>query len=199
MMRESKVTSMLPPQTRTPVVTLRWFASEVLPCSSAAKAAGAGAFGEGLFAFEQDEDGGGDLVFVDGDDLVDIFFYDREGKPAGGADGDAVGDGGGGVDGDGVMGFDGGLHGGQARGLHADDADVWVRLLDGAGDAADEAAAADGDDDGFERGNLLHHLERDGSLTGHDGCVVEGVEEDHAFALAEARGFFVGLVVVGSV
>ena len=32
---------------------------------------GAGTFGEGLFALKEGEDGAGDLVFFDGDDLVD--------------------------------------------------------------------------------------------------------------------------------
>ena len=62
-----------------------------------------------------------------------------------------------------------------------------VRLLDGAGDAADEAAAADGHDDGFEVGDLLEQLEADGSLAGHDGGVVEGVDEGDACSAAQMR------------
>ncbi len=55
-------------------------------------ARGAGAFGEHFFAFEQREDGAGDLFFLDGNDLVDIFRDQRKGDVAGAADGDAVGD-----------------------------------------------------------------------------------------------------------
>ena len=40
---------------------------------------------------------------------------------------------------------------------------------------------------------------RDGALPGHDGGVVEGMEEDHAFPFAEPRGFDAGFVVVGAV
>jgi hypothetical protein len=160
---------------------------------------GSGTFGEGLFAFEEGEDGAGDFVFVDGDDFVDIFLDHGEGDVAGAADGDAVGDGGSGVEGDGVVGGEGVAHGGEARGLHADDADAGLHFLDGAGDAADEAAAADGDDDGFEVFDLLEEFEADGSLPCHDERVVEGMDEGHALLFAEAGGFGAGLVVVAAV
>ena len=52
------------------------------------------AFGQHLFAFEQREDGAGDLFFLDGNDLVDIFRDQRKRDLAGAAHGDAVGDGG---------------------------------------------------------------------------------------------------------
>jgi hypothetical protein len=55
-----------------------------------------------------------------------------------------------------------------------------MALLDGAGDAADEPAAADGDDDGFEVGDLLQQLEADGSLPRDDLVVVKGVQEGEA-------------------
>ncbi len=72
-------------------------------------------------------------------------------------------------------------------------------FLEGAGDAADEAAAADGDDDGFEVVDLLEEFEADGSLPGHDEWVVEWMDEGHAFGFATAGGFLAGLVVVGAV
>ena len=80
----------------------------------------------------------------------------------------------------GVAGFAGAEHGGQALGLNADDADLGIGFLEGAGDAADEAAAADGDDDGFEVGNLLEEFEADGALAGDDFGVVEGMDEGAA-------------------
>ncbi len=76
MMRESRVTSMLPPQTRTAVLCA-FERGAVL--EQRGESGGAGAFGEGLLALEQHEDGGGDLVFFDGDDLVDVGFDERAG------------------------------------------------------------------------------------------------------------------------
>ncbi len=68
------------------VVVLFWrsAASAVAPAPSA----------KVFFAFEQDEDGGGDLVFVHGDDLVDVVLDHGEGDVSGAANADAVGDGG---------------------------------------------------------------------------------------------------------
>ena len=59
-------------------------------------------------------------------------------------------------------------HGGQLLRLDADDADFGVGLLERAGDAADESAAADGHDDGFELGHLFEEFEADGALAGDD-------------------------------
>ena len=63
----------------------------------------AGALGQRLLAFEQHQDGGGDLLFVDGDDLVDVPRDHRQREFAGAAHGDAVGDGGRSVDRHGMM------------------------------------------------------------------------------------------------
>ena len=152
MIFESRVTSMLPPQTRTAV---RWPLRVVFFWSRAARAAAPAPSARSLLALEQDEDGAGDFLFVDGDELVDILRNQREGAVAGAADGDAIGDGGLGGDGDRVAGLAGSQHRGEALGLDADDAGFWMALLDGAGDTADEPAAADGDDDGFEVGDLV--------------------------------------------
>jgi hypothetical protein len=159
----------------------------------------AGAFCQGFLAFEQDEDGAGDLLFVDGHELVDVFRDQGEGAVAGAADGDAVGDGRLGGDGDGVAGLAGSQHRGEALGLDADDANFRMALLDGAGDAADEPAAADGDDDGFEVGDLLEQLEADGSLPCDHLVVIEGMQEGEAVSAALADRFGAGLVVVGAV
>ena len=76
---------------------------------------------------------------------------------------------------------------------------LGLALLDGAGDAADEAAAADGDDDGFEVRNLVEEFEADGSLPGDHFVVVEGMQEGEAVGVALADGFGAGFVVVGAV
>ena len=160
---------------------------------------GAGAFGQGLLLFEEHEDGAGDLFVVDGDDFVDITGDQGEGDVAGAADGDAVGDGGFGGDGDGRAGFAGAKHGGQLLRLNADDADFGVGFFEGAGDAADEASAADGDDYGFNVGNLFEEFEADGALAGDDFGIVKGMDEGAAFFDAAAQGFFAGFVVAGAV
>ncbi len=103
------------------------------------------------------------------------------------------------ADGDGSAGFAGAQHRGQLLRLDADDADLGVGLLEGAGDAADEAAAADGDDDGFDVGDLLEQFEADGALAADDLGVVEGMDEGAALFDAAAHGFFAGLVVAGAV
>jgi hypothetical protein len=140
MILESRVTSMLPPQTRTAV---RWPLRVVFFCS------------QGFLAFQQDENGAGDLLFVDGHELIDVFLDQREGALASAPDGDAVGDGGLGGDGDRVAGLACPQHRREPLGLNADDAGFRMALLDGAGNAADEAAATDGDNDGFEVGDLI--------------------------------------------
>ncbi len=85
--------------------------------------------------------------------------------------------------------LDGSGHGRDAGGLDADHFDVRTGLLDGAGDAADEATAADGDHDGVEVGDLLEEFETDGSLASDDEWIVEGVDEGHGFGIADAAGF----------
>ena len=132
--------------------------------------------------------GAGDLFVVDGDDLVDVARDEREGEVAGAADGDAVGDGGFRLDGDGVAGLAGAEHGGELVGFNTDDADTGAGLFEGAGDAADEASAADGDDDRFQIRHLLQELEGDGSLAGDDFGVVKGVDEGSALFAVDGGG-----------
>ena len=66
----------------------------------------------------------------------------------------------------GCAGLAGAQHGGQLLRLDADDADLGIGFLESAGDAADESAAADGNDDGFDVGHLLEEFEADGALAG---------------------------------
>jgi hypothetical protein len=155
---------------------------------------GAGAFGDGFFFFEEVEDGAGDFFLFDGDDLVDILFNHGEGFDAGAADGDAVGDGGGGGDLDGGVVFEGGEHGGDAGSLDANDFDLGIGFLEGAGDAADEATAADGNEDGFDEGVLAEDFETDSALAGDDSGIVEGVNEGEAFGGGAAFGLGEGLI-----
>ena len=99
----------------------------------------------------------------------------------------------------GCAGLAGAQHGGQLFRLDADDANFGIGLLEGAGDAADEAAAADGHDDGFDVGDLLEQFEADGALAGDDFGVVEGMDEGAALFDAAAQGFVAGFVVACAV
>ncbi len=83
--------------------------------------------------------------------------------------------------------------------LHANDADFGIGFLERAADAGDEAAAADGYDDGFEVWDLFEQLEGDGALAADDVGVVEGMDEGSAFFDAAAECFFAGLVVACAV
>ncbi len=155
---------------------------------------GAGAFGDGLLLFKEVEDGAGDFFFFNGDNRVDVLFDEGEGFGAGAADGDAVGDGGGGGEFEGGVVFEGGEHGGDAGSLNPNDFDFGVGFLEGAGDAADQATAADGDENGFGEGVLAEDLEADGALAGDDIRVIEGVNEGEAFGGGAAFGLGEGFV-----
>ena len=86
------------------------------------------------------------------------------------------------------------MHAGVHGGFDADDLDVRLQRLGGDCDAGDQAAAADGDDEGIEVRLIGQHFERDGALAGDDVEVIERVDEDQAFLLAELEGVVLGLV-----
>lgn len=52
------------------------------------------------------------------------------------------------------------------------DFDVGVEGLDGKGDASDQTAAANWDDDGVNVGHLFHHFQPQSALSGHYVWVV---------------------------
>ncbi len=64
---------------------------------------------------------------------------------------------------------------------------LGIGLLEGAGDAADESAAADGNDDSLDVGDLLEELESDGALAGDDFRIVKGMDESAALFNATAQ------------
>ena len=66
-------------------------------------------------------------------------------------------------------------------------------------DAADESAAAHGDDDGVEVRHLLDQLEADGALAGDHARVVEGMDEDETALGLDLPGARIGRVVVVAV
>ena len=93
MIRDSSVTSILPP----PITTATVFpASENLPVEQRGYAGRSRAFGQQLLRLEQSQDGAGDLFIVHGDQFVNVFLNQFERAHARLADGNAVGDGSGG-------------------------------------------------------------------------------------------------------
>ena len=73
MTRERMLTSMLPPEIRQTVFLP---ATGSLPNSAAATGVRARAFGHELLVFHQRQDGRGDLVLADRDNIVNILFDD---------------------------------------------------------------------------------------------------------------------------
>ena len=137
----------------------------------------AGALGHGFFALQQEQDCVGNFFFVHGDDFVHVFLYQRQSAVAGPANGDAVGDGRGRRQGHGFTCGDRSLHRRQPRGLHSDDLNFRIGFLDGAGDAADQAAASDRDHHRLDFGMLLQHFQSQRALAGDDRIVIERVDE----------------------
>ena len=136
--------------------------------TSAASGDGARALGDGLLALEQEQDGVGDLLLVDGDDLVDVAARRaeacarRRGAPrcrrrSWCAAGRSTG----------APAPSAALHAGQ-RLASARRSTRIAGLVSFTATAmpADEPAAADRDHDGLEVGHLLEQLEADGALAG---------------------------------
>src|SRR5690606_28316894 len=154
-----------------------------------------GAFDHGFLDFQQHHDGVLDVAFADQFDAIDLAAHDVLGDDAGRLHRDALGDGV--VPGGHGLAADGGVHRREALGLHADDLDAGLDGARGRGDAADQAAAADGDDHGVEVGLVFQHFQRHGALPGDHRRVVIGMDHDQA---ALARQFVaVGLGVVEGV
>lgn len=86
--------------------------------------------------------------------------------------------------------------------LDADDADVRGRHgADVGGHAGEEAAAADGDEDGVELADvrLAEDLDGGGPLAGDDVRIVEGRDDRQAVDGREAGALALGLVEIGAV
>ena len=146
--------------------------------------------------------GGADLVRRDGDDLVEALAADAEVLLPGLTHRNAVGEQAHAVEHHALAGRDGGFHGGSVVGLDADHLHVGPQELDVGGDAGREAAAAHGDEDGFDRlGVLLQDLHPHRALAGDDVRVVVGRHIGEAALGAELLGVlgrFVEVVAVGS-
>ena len=108
---------------------------------------------------------------------------------------DAVGDGRAVLDGRDHPAAEGYKHGGHRCRLNADDLDVGAHGFDRHRHTADQSAAADGDDDLLHIGHLIQNLQPDGSLTGDDVGIVEGMGEGIALFPGKALRFPGGVVI----
>lgn len=142
-----------------------------------------GAFRHGLLHLHQGQNGGGDLVFPHGDDLIHILPAQLEGQIAGALDRNAVGNGSHTAQLHRTALPDGLLHGGRALSLDADHPAGGLEVLDGIGNAADESAAADGDHHLAHIRQLLQDLQANGTLSGNDVGIVEGMGKGIAVLL----------------
>ena len=134
------------------------------------------------------------LAVLQGQHPVHVLLDIGEHQIAGGLYRHAVGDGAGGGQGDHMARLQAGLHGGRAGGLHADDLYIGVEQLGQGGHARGQTAAADGDQDHVHVGQVLEDLIGDGTLTGGQGQVVEGVDIGQALLLRQLGGQFGGIV-----
>ena len=93
-----------------------------------------------------------------------------------------------------MAGVQGGRQGRGARGLDANDADLGVVELGEGRDAAGQAAAAHGHEDGIDKGQLLDDLHGDGALAGGHTGVVEGRDVGQAALFGQLDGAGLGVV-----
>ena len=96
---------------------------------------------------------------------------------------------------DGFSGFQRALHAGGVLRLHAVDFYLGVQRLDGARNAGNQPAAADGADDRIHIRQLIENFQTDCALTGDNFLIVEGVDEGHAGFLLQLAGVVVGVVI----
>src|SRR5271168_874151 len=118
-----------------------------------------GSFGQNLLALQQQQDGVGNLLFFNRDDLVHILLDERERALARAAHRDPVGDGHSRRQGHGLPLGKRNLHRRQPHRLNSNDLDARIRFFQGATDAADQPTPADGHDDRLQIGMLLKHFQ----------------------------------------
>ena len=153
------------------------------------------ALGHQLLLFQYGQDGAGDLALRHRHHLVHILPAHIEGQVTGGLDLDAVGHGVYAGEGDDLAFFQGFRHAGRARRLYADNAAARLQALHGVGETGDQSAAADRHEDHVHIRQLLQNLQTDGTLTGHDVVVIEGVDERQTLLVPQAHRLGVGVVV----
>ena len=153
------------------------------------------ALGDHLLLLDKGEDGGGDLVVGDGDDVVNVLLTGVERNSARFLDRDTIGDGGDGGQTLYLAVVDGIEHAGSAGCLHAVDLDIGIELLDGEGNAGDESAAADRNDDRVRVGQLVENFQTDSALSRDNPVVIKGMNEGVALLVAQIERSLIGVVV----
>ena len=166
---------MLPPQTSTAIFLP---AERSLAIDQRSQCRRACAFSQSFFALEQEQDRVGNFFFFHGDDVVHIFLHQRQSTFSRAPHRDAVRDGRGRGERH-WLAFRHRRPSSMAAATVCTPITLHLRigLLHRASDAANQAAAADRDDDGFDVGMLLQHFQADSSLPGDDRVVVEGMNE----------------------
>src|SRR5215475_2955817 len=160
---------------------------------------GAAAFDHGLFDFEQFEDRAGDLVFADGDDVVDVAPRDFGCEFAGAFDRQAVGDGRLRGDLQNLADAQSRFQAGVVLGFDADDADIGAFFLNCDGGAADQPASAHRHHDGVELHVFFEQFQADRSLPRDDGFIVEGMNERHPPFRRDVSSMSERLVIIRAV
>jgi hypothetical protein len=130
----------------------------------------------------------GHVVLGDDDHVVEPAAHEAEGQLAGALDRDAVGDRQPRRDLDGLAAPQRLRIGGDGLDLHAHHLDLGPRGLHRDRHAAGEPAAAHGDDDLRQVGDVVEQLEAERPLARHDVRVVERMHEGHAGLLRACPG-----------
>ena len=153
------------------------------------------ALGDELLVLHQRQNGRGDLVLADRNDLVHVLADHVERRLAGRLDRNAVGKGHGAVQRFIFVVVEGVLHAGRTRGLHAVDLYLRAQALDGERHAGDQTAAADRHDDRVHIGQLVEDFETNRSLPCDDQLVIIRMNEGHAGLLLQLHGAVMRVVV----
>jgi len=132
-----------------------------------------GAFDHGFFMFEKFEDTSRDGGLVDEEEFIEARLDEFEAEFADFSDRQAIGQGGLGVDAGDFAGLEGGVERRGVERFDTDDAHGGLYGFDGSGDAGDEASAANGDDDGFDIGDVFENFQAQRALAGDDVGVIK--------------------------
>ena len=159
-------------------------------------ACGARTFGNNPLLFDKAADGPFERLFVDQKDIIDEIGDHGARDAARLLDRDALrqrfaaaGD---------VLAGDGKFHRRIEFGLHADDPDVGAHVAGDCGDAANQAAAANGHDKHVQFRVVRQHLQPDRPLTCHHMLVVIGVDQRQAARLDELADKFFAFIEIAA-
>ena len=148
----------------------------------------AGVLDDHLVVLDHIEERDNQLVVVHANHVVEVLLQVGEDLIAHFEHGGAVGDGVGAGELDHVAGLECRRKACGAGGLNANDADLGVVELGEGGDAAGQAAASHGHEDGVDERQLLDDLHGDGALAGCNRGVVERRNVGKALLLGQLHG-----------